>query len=218
MKPKKDNWFKRTWKDFKSFATKGNAFDLAVGVVIGGAFSAIVTAVVNILLSLCTWGIPGGLASLVTVLPANPTNAAQAGLDGVGQWFTASEFTEKARALGVASGIESADGQLTYGTNLLNSNYTKMGGKWVFNGAAVINWGSLINAIISFLIIAIILFIIVKVIAGVVARKKALDAKLLEHYYEKHPEERPVPEEPGKPAPTEVELLTEIRNLLAEKK
>lgn len=35
------------WKEFKEFALKGNVLDLAVGVIIGGAFGKIVTSVVN---------------------------------------------------------------------------------------------------------------------------------------------------------------------------
>lgn len=35
------------WKEFKEFAVKGNVIDLAVGVIIGGAFGAIVTSLVN---------------------------------------------------------------------------------------------------------------------------------------------------------------------------
>ncbi|WP_300347956.1 large-conductance mechanosensitive channel protein MscL [Clostridium sp.] len=35
------------WKDFKQFAMKGNVVDMAVGVVIGGAFGKIVTSLVN---------------------------------------------------------------------------------------------------------------------------------------------------------------------------
>lgn len=35
------------WKEFKKFAFKGNVMDLAVGVMIGGAFGAIVTSLVN---------------------------------------------------------------------------------------------------------------------------------------------------------------------------
>ena len=35
------------WKEFKEFAVKGNAFDLAVGVIIGAAFGAIVTSLVK---------------------------------------------------------------------------------------------------------------------------------------------------------------------------
>lgn len=34
-------------KDFKAFAMKGNVIDMAVGVVIGGAFGKIVTSIVN---------------------------------------------------------------------------------------------------------------------------------------------------------------------------
>lgn len=35
------------WNDFKKFAFKGNVMDMAIGVIIGGAFSKIVTALVN---------------------------------------------------------------------------------------------------------------------------------------------------------------------------
>ena len=35
------------WKEFKEFALKGNVLDMAVGVVVGGAFSQIVTSLVN---------------------------------------------------------------------------------------------------------------------------------------------------------------------------
>ena len=35
------------WKEFKEFAFKGNVLDMAVGVMIGGAFGKIVTSVVN---------------------------------------------------------------------------------------------------------------------------------------------------------------------------
>lgn len=34
------------WADFKKFALKGNVFDLAVGVIIGGAFGKIVSSLV----------------------------------------------------------------------------------------------------------------------------------------------------------------------------
>ena len=35
------------WKEFKEFSMKGNVLDLAVGVIIGGAFGKIVTSLVN---------------------------------------------------------------------------------------------------------------------------------------------------------------------------
>lgn len=38
---------KKFIQDFKSFAMKGNVIDMAVGVVIGGAFGKIVTSLVN---------------------------------------------------------------------------------------------------------------------------------------------------------------------------
>jgi large conductance mechanosensitive channel len=48
-------------KEFKEFAMKGNVMDMAVGVIIGGAFGKIVTSLVSDMLmpiiSLCTGGI-----------------------------------------------------------------------------------------------------------------------------------------------------------------
>lgn len=35
------------WKEFKEFATRGNALDLAIGVIIGAAFTPIVTTLVQ---------------------------------------------------------------------------------------------------------------------------------------------------------------------------
>lgn len=35
------------WEEFKKFAFKGNVLDMAIGVIIGGAFGKIVTSVVN---------------------------------------------------------------------------------------------------------------------------------------------------------------------------
>ncbi len=41
---------KKLWNEFKAFAFKGNVVDLAVGMMIGSAFTAIVTALVNSIL------------------------------------------------------------------------------------------------------------------------------------------------------------------------
>ena len=38
---------KKFFKEFKQFITKGNVLDMAVGVIIGSAFSSIVTALTN---------------------------------------------------------------------------------------------------------------------------------------------------------------------------
>lgn len=65
---------KKFFSDFKAFISRGNVLDLAVGVIIGGAFSAIVTALANkILMPLINWAIggAGGLAAARTIL-GNP--------------------------------------------------------------------------------------------------------------------------------------------------
>lgn len=204
---------KKFFTEFKEFINKGNAFMLAVGVVIGGAFGAIVTAFVNMLMSLATWPVPGGLAGLVTVLPA--VTDGQKGLAGVGQYFAAAEYNEIANKIGDAAG---ATDPAVYGATVINANYTKYGTNFYFNGSAIINWGALINSIISFVIIAVVLFIIVKVISSAQRKKEALQAKAKEEYYKKHPEERPAPVEPGLPEPTELDVLTEIRDLLKKQK
>ena len=204
--------------EFKEFINKGNAFMLAVGVVIGGAFSAIVTSVVNILLSLATWGVPGGLKGLITVLPAAPGNAAQQG--PVGQVFTSDQLVGKTIEFAGTQGVEITKDSDTFvqWQNALLGKYTLHGTKYSFNGAAVIDWGAFLTAVISFIIIAIVLFIIVKVSNAAAKKREALRAKALDQYYEKHPEERPQPVEPGVPAPTQEELLTQIRDILKEKK
>ena len=47
---------KKFFGEFKKFISRGNVIDLAVGVIIGGAFSAIVTALTNqILMPLINW-------------------------------------------------------------------------------------------------------------------------------------------------------------------
>ena len=196
------------WAEFKAFINKGNAFMLAVGVVIGGAFSAITTAFVNILLSVCTWAVPGGLKGLVTVLP--PLSDTQKGVEGIGQEFTDLTAATIAYAKAQSADITVDSDSFVQWQTALKSLYTLHGGKWIYNTAAIIDWGTLINAVISFLIIALVLFTIVKVVNSLKAKKAELEAKSLELYYEKHPEERPAPVEPDAPKPTSEELLTQI--------
>ena len=213
---KKNKKGKGFFAEFKEFINKGNALMLAIGVVIGGAFSAIVNAFVNILMNVATWAVPGGLKGLVSVLPA--LNPAQEGLEGVGQWFAKGDYDAMALKVGQAAGIEDQGQALLYGSDKLGQNYTAHGGKFCFNGAAIIDWGALLTAFISFIIIAIVLFIIVKVSNNIARKKAELEAKAREAYYEKHPEERPAPVEEGVPAPTQEELLTQIRDILKAKK
>ena len=175
MARKPKNKDKGIFAEFKKFITRGNVIDLAVGVIIGGAFSAIVTAltgkiimpIINLIINLATGG--RGI-NLITILNGEP------------------QFIE-------VDGAQTANAKCIY-----------------------IDWGAFIEAIINFLLIAIVLFIIIKVINPLNERKEALEAKRLEAYYEKHPEERPVPPEPGAPVPTELDVLNEIRDLLKEQK
>jgi len=77
------------WREFKEFAVKGNAIDLAVGVIIGAAFGAIVTSLVKDILMPPIGLITGGLdfSNMFVVLKdapggatfATPADAAKAG-------------------------------------------------------------------------------------------------------------------------------------------
>jgi len=57
-------------KEFKAFALKGNMIDLAVGVVIGGAFGKVVSALVeDLVMPIVSSVLPGGDWRLYTVTP-----------------------------------------------------------------------------------------------------------------------------------------------------
>lgn len=65
---------KKFFEEFKKFITRGNVMDMAVGVIIGGAFSAIVTALTNhVLMPIVNWFLllitgGNGLDSIYTYL------------------------------------------------------------------------------------------------------------------------------------------------------
>ncbi len=63
-------------QEFKEFAVKGNAMDLAVGVIIGGAFGKIVDSIVGDLIMPLVSRIVGKLdfSNLFVVLGDNPAN------------------------------------------------------------------------------------------------------------------------------------------------
>ena len=158
---------KKLLKEFKEFISRGNVMDLAVGMIIGAAFTAIITAVVNgILKPLINW-IPVSTTGLQTVLrPA-------VGEEGV-----------------------------------------------VVTEALILDWGSVISAVITFLLTALVLFVLVK--AFNTMKKKAEEAKekaekLLSKKEEPKKEEPAAEEAPApveEPKPTVEDLLAEIRDLL----
>lgn len=60
-------------REFKTFITRGNVIDMAVGVVIGGAFTKIVNSVVNDIISPCISMVTGKVSlvdRVVTLVPA----------------------------------------------------------------------------------------------------------------------------------------------------
>jgi large conductance mechanosensitive channel len=77
------------WKEFKEFAVKGNAIDLAVGVIIGAAFGGVIASLVKDIimppLGLLTGGLDFSNQFLVLkgapggVVFATPADAAKAG-------------------------------------------------------------------------------------------------------------------------------------------
>ena len=101
------------FKEFREFAIKGNAVDLAVGVMIGAAFGAVVTSLVNDVIMPPIGKVLGGVdfSNFFAVL-------------GPGE-FPSLKAAKEA-------------------------------------GAATLNYGVFINAVINFLIIAFILFLVVR--------------------------------------------------------
>jgi large conductance mechanosensitive channel len=184
-------------QEFKKFISRGSVIDMAVGVIMGSAFSAIVTAVVNILLTLCTRGIPGGISGLITVLP--PLNATQMAPEGYQNTYTRAEFLELTE---------------NSSSTVLSSSYVLNGETYYYKSLPILNWGALLTALVDFILIAAFLFLIVKIVGYAKTKKEAFLAVEQEKYFQKHPEERPSPVVPGAPAPTEVDLLKDIKSEL----
>ena len=180
MKSKKERKEKRQsiFKEFIAFINKGNAIALAIGVILGGAFNAIVTAInkniISPIIALCL-GDTDLTNSLQTVLKYRTADATD-----------------------VANGLATTVGEQIPGI--------------------VISWGAFIQSVIDFLLIAMILFAMVKITSSIVNKAKAAGEKLVK----KNKEDEPVEETPEvvEPAvvevPQDIELLTEIRDLLKE--
>lgn len=138
-------------KEFRDFAVKGNMIDLAVGVIIGAAFGAIVSSIVDDLFMPLIGLILGRVdfSNLFVVL-SNPTNATV--------------------------------------TTLASAKAA---------GAATLNIGLFLNALVKFLIIAWVLFMVVK---GINMMKRQAAAE-------------PTPPAPAPPTKEEL-LLAEIRDAI----
>ncbi len=115
------------WKELKAFILRGNVIDLAIGVVIGGAFGAIVSSLVNDILMP-----PIGLL-------LGRVNFADLFINLSGQAYPSLAAAKEA-------------------------------------GAATINYGLFLNAILNFVIIAVVLFFVVKAVNKLQAKPKEAPA------------------------------------------
>ena len=185
---------KNFWKDFKAFILRGNILDMAVGVIIGGAFSAIVTSLTNKIL-----------------MPI--VNAVLAPLTGGEKIYTilwASERVYSANQVATMTEEQLASASAAYTLGPDGGYYSKL---------FYIDWSNFIEAIINFIFIALTLFIIVRVAMNVSKKRAALKAKLEEKKKaDEAVEEAPVEEAPAaEPTPDPVVvLLTEIRDQLKD--
>lgn len=136
-------------KEFGEFIKRGNVLDLAVAVIIGGAFGAIVTSLVNDIIMPLVGLVLGGVSfeGLYVALDGNTYASLAAAQEA---------------------------------------------------GAATLNYGLFIQAIINFLIIAFVIFMLIRTIKNMEKQEEAAP---------------PAPPEPS----TEEKLLTEIRDLLKNK-
>ena len=192
--------------EFKTFIARGNVLDMAVGVIIGGAFGAIVTALVNILMNVCTWWVPGGVKGLVTVLPAatdvqkgmDPTLVIENG-SALGQKFASGDLqalaTAEAEKLYTEAVVAANPNLIESVKSTILSKYTLHGKLYTYNLSAVLDWGAFITAIISFLIIAITLFVIIKAANKMTKIRTEAQTKVTEKLQgEKAEEEAPAAE------------------------
>ena len=151
-------------KEFKAFALKGNVMDMAVGVIIGGAFGKIVTSLVNDIL-----------------MP--PIGVLLGGADFKDLKFDLA--TLKDAAVSVAGDVAEKSESIWW------------------------NYGAFIQQVVDFTILAFCVFLLVKLM------NRLSSIKLKKEKEKEAPAPAPAPE----PEPTKEEvLLTEIRDLLKEKK
>ena len=141
------------FKEFKEFIARGNVMDMAVGIIMGAAFTAIVNSTVT---------------DLITPF------------------------------IGLATkGVDFSNLYL----NLSGGEYASLDAAKAA-GAATVNYGIFLNAVINFLIVSFVVFILVKQVNRIktMAEKEKIEAAPTETV-----------------TPADIQLLTEIRDLLQKK-
>ena len=150
-KKEKDPNKKGFFGEFKEFITRGNVLDLAVGIIIGGAFTAIVTALTaGILQPIINW-------ILGLIFPGNGLTAARTVLGGYIMTDGTILYSAKAVKEAALNGLA---------VDWAATNY--------------IDWGAFISAVINFLLVALVLFCIIKAINKVRSVSESEKAKLVE--------------------------------------
>ena len=170
---------KKLWSEFVKFINKGNALALAIGVIIGGAFTSIVSTINGKIISPLIGALLGDYDlsnSLVTVL--------------------------------------------TYKVDASGNQVLDEAGLPIIENA--IYWGAFIQAVIDFLLTAIILFAIFKLVSSISNAAKRTAKRVRDRFdsdeeVKEEPAAEPQPE-PEPVVPADILLLTEIRDLLANKK
>lgn len=143
---------KKFFKEFKEFISKGNILDMAIGVIIAGAFSQIVTALtnkilmplINSLLAPATGG-----DKIYTILWSSKLMYSA---DDVSKLDEAGKAALSAYQLGPDGGY-----------------YSKL---------FFIDWSSFIEAIINFIFIALVLFTITKIFISINKKREELKNKI----------------------------------------
>lgn len=181
---------KKFFKEFKEFISRGSILDMAVGVIIGGAFNTIVTTLnKQILMPIVNWVLSfvSNGAEFCTVLsgPGTKTLAKYVSEGGV-----AADVTPI-----IVNGVE-------------------------YYSVIYINWSAFVESVINFLFVALTLFIIVKTANSFNKKLHARQIKEAEEKAKLEAEKAKLEaeEKAKQPKPlTETDLLLEIRDLLANK-
>jgi large conductance mechanosensitive channel len=121
-------------KEFRDFAMRGNVIDLAVGVIIGGAFGAITTSLVN-----------------DVMMP--PIGYLLGGVDFSDLKWTLAPERDATSLLSSVSAVVGLDGGTTQPAAAAVKKLP----------AVVISYGKFINVLINFLLVAFCLFMVIKV-------------------------------------------------------
>lgn len=192
------------WTDFINFIKRGNALSMAIGVIVGGAFSAIVTSFNKDVIMPFVGGVMNAEYD-VRGLAYSFENSERIGTWAIpeGETSTCTKHTDedKNNLCDVCSVAEFTQSVDEYG-NPMTKN--------------MIYYGRLIQYSIDFVITAFILFLVLRVATsisnGIAKSKKRIEDAL----YAEEP--APVAEPEPVVVPEDVKLLTEIRDLLKQEK